>query len=325
MENSTFSNFADYLSKPIGNNILDLSNATLLECIEEMIKVKDAVSVNYRKHHSCLIHNLKNIETEFGCTLTPMHVTDIFWNYFISYLINKRNLSLSTVKTVSSQLKTAIQWAARHNAKVSDTYDILKIPPYCHEQIALTPDEVSHIYHFDISSIRSRKQHHRTLERVKDMFVLSCNLGQRFSDMTRIDKSCFDRNIFTILQQKTGTYARVDIEKMSLDRNTTYKILDKYGYKSPLTTDISCYDRYLKMLLKNIGKEFSCDVKREKKINGIVETNFYPKYRLICSHTARRTFITNNVMKGYSSLEIMRASGHKTYSSFEKYLCYFND
>lgn len=86
------------------------------------------------------------------------------------------------------------------------------------------------------------------------MFVLSCNLGQRFSDMIRIDKSCFDRNIFSILQQKTGTSVRVDIERMSLDRNTTYEILEKYNYKSPLSTDISCYDRYLKQLLMQFGK-----------------------------------------------------------------------
>lgn len=325
MENLSFEDFANYLSKPTGNSFLDLSNCNLIECIEEMIKVKSYMSVSCRKHHSCLVHNLTSIQEDFGCVLTPMHVTDVFWNYFLSYLINRKNLSLSTIKTLCSQLKTALQWASRHNAKVSDTYDIIKIPPYCHEQIALTPDEVSHIYHFDIRAISRRKQYVKHLERVKDMFVLSCNLGQRFSDMVRIDKSCFDRNVFNILQQKTGSYARVDIERMSLDRNTTYAILDKYGYRCPVTTDISCYDKYLKQLLKYIGKEFSFQVKREKKINGIVETEFYPKWKLICSHTARRTFITNNVLRGYNSLEIMRASGHKTYSSFEKYLCYFND
>lgn len=261
---------------------------------------------------------------EFKCELFPYHITDVFWSNFILYLLSK-GLSLATIKTVCSQLKTAVGWAAKHRAKVSDSYDVLKIPPYCHEQVALTMDEVSHIYHFDVSSIPKRAQHIRKIERVKDMFVLSCNLGQRFSDMVRIDKSCFDRNIFTILQQKTGTSVRVDIERMSLDRNTTYSILEKYDYQAPLTTDISCYDKYLKMLLQYIGKEFSVKVKRETKINGHIKVDFYPKWKLICSHTGRRTFITNNVMRGYNSMEIMRASGHKSYSSFEKYLCYFND
>lgn len=316
--------FMDYLKAPKSMLAIDLSSASLIECINQMIDVKNKMSPRYGKHFSSLVYNLRRIETSFGCTLMPSHVTDIFWCNFIPYLINE-GLALSTIKTVCSQLKTTIEWSARHRAEISDTYDMLKIPPYCHQQIALTPDEVSHIYHFDISTINKRKQYIRHMERVKDMFVLSCNLGQRFSDMVRIDKSCFDRNIFTILQQKTGTQARVDIERMSLDRNTTYMILEKYGYKSPLSTDISCYDKYIKQLLRFIGKEFNQEVKRETKINGVVDVSYSPKWKLIGSHTSRRTFITNNVLRGLPSLEIMRASGHKSFSSFEKYLCYFND
>lgn len=326
--NYSYTEFNEFLKNPFESFIIDLSNATLLEAIDSLIRTKNKLSPCYGKHYSSLIYHLKGIQREFRCVLKPMHITDVFWANFIPYLLSK-GLSLSTVKTSCSQLKTAIAWAAKHQAKVSGSYDILKIPPYCHQQIALTMDEVSHIFHFDVSSINRRPQYIRNMERVKDMFVLSCNLGQRFSDMVRIDSSCFDRNIFTILQLKTGTSVRVDIEKMSLDRNTTYKILEKYNYCPPLQckdrSDISSYDRYLKQLLQYIGKEFNLEVKRETKINGHVKVDFYPKWKLITSHTARRTFITNNVMRGFNSMEIMRASGHKTYSSFEKYLCYFND
>ena len=252
----------------------------------------------------------------------PHQVTDIFWHNFIPFLTNS-GLSLSSVKKVCSQLRTALDWGARHNARVSPTFDIIKIPPYCRQQIALTPDEVSHIYHFDLTTINRRPQHIRKLEQVRDMFVLSCNLGQRFSDMVRIDETCFDRNIFTILQQKTGTNVRVDIERMSLDRKTTYEILEKYGYKSPLTSDISCYDRYLKELVQYIG--FKELIKRETKINGVVEVQFVPKWKLISSHTARRTFATNNILRGLKTHEIRRATGHKSESAFEKYICYFDE
>lgn len=324
MKEYNSNDFLNYLSNPRQSLIVDLSKSSLIQCIESMINVKNKMSPRYGKHFSSLLHNLRKIEKEFSCELMPSHVTDIFWCNFIPYLINE-GIALSTVKTVCSQLKTTIEWSARHKAEISDTYDMLKIPPYCHQQIALTPDEVSHIYHFDISTISKRKQYLRHMEKVRDMFVLSCNLGQRFSDMVRIDRNCFDRNIFTILQQKTGTSVRVDIERMSIDRNTTYSILEKYGYKSPITTDISCYDKYVKQMLRYIGKEFNKEIKRETKINGEVEVEFIPKWKLVGSHTSRRTFITNNVLRGFPSLEIMRASGHKSFSSFEKYLCYFND
>lgn len=155
------------------------------------------------------------------------------------------------------------------------------------------------------------------------MFILCCNLGQRFSDMIRIDKTCFDHSIFTILQQKTGVHVRVDIERMSIDRNTTYKLLEKYDYRAPLTTNISGYDRYLKELLRYVG--FDELVKQETKINGHIEISYEPKWKLIGSHTARRTFATNNIIKGLKTTEIRRATGHKSESSFEKYICYFDD
>ena len=37
---------------------------------------------------------------------------------------------------------------------------------------------------------------------------------------------------------------------------------------------------------------------------------------------ARRTFATNNVLRGLKTSEIRRATGHKSESAFEKYICY---
>jgi integrase len=293
-----------------------------MEVIDELIKMKSRLSPNYAKSFSTLRLHLAGLEKQFHCTLLPHQITDLFWHNFIPFLTNA-GIALSSVKKVCSQLRTALDWGARYGARIAPSFDIVKIPPYCRQQVALTPDEVSHIYHFDLSSVNRRPQHLRKLERVRDMFVLSCNLGQRFSDMVRIDKTCFDRNIFTILQQKTGTYARVDIERMCLDRKTTYAILEKYGYRSPVTTDISCYDRYLKELLQYVG--FKELIKRETKVNGVVEVTYEPKWKLISSHTARRTFATNNLVRGLKTSEIRRATGHRSESAFEKYICYFDE
>ena len=301
---------------------LDLSNSSVLEIIEERVKMKQELSPKYGKQFKCLINNISLIEKEFGCSLMPHQITDIFWHHFVPFLLSK-GLALSSVKTLCAQLRATIEWASRHNAQISPTFDLIKLPSYCHQQIALTPDEVSHIYHFDLSTVKRRKQHIRKLEQVRDMFVLSCNLGQRFSDMIRIDKDCFDRNFFSIVQQKTGTHAKVDIDRMSIDMKTTYKILEKYNFKSPLTTDISCYDKYLKELLQYVG--FDEIIKRETKVNGHIQVEKIPKWKLIGSHTARRTFATVNVLRGYRISEIRRATGHKTETAFEKYICYYDN
>lgn len=301
---------------------LDLSNASVIQVVKELIKMKSRMSPSYAKSFSTLLFYLNSIEKQFSCTLMPCQITDVFWHYFIPFLLDK-GLALSSVKKVCSQLRTALDWGSRYNVKVAPTFDLVKIPPYSRQQIALTADEVSHIYHFDISTIKRKKQHLKKLEEVRDMFVLSCNLGQRFSDMVRIDKSCFDRNTFTILQQKTGTMARVDIDRLCIDKKTTYAILKKYDYKAPVTTDISCYDKYLKELMQYVG--FDEKIKREAKINGHIEVKSEPKWKLIGSHTARRTFATINTIRGYKAAEIRRATGHKSESSFEKYICYYDE
>ena len=315
--------FSSYLSRSKENVFsLDLSNSSTMEIIRTFTRIKSKMSPNYSKSYSTLIYHLNGIEEQFNCTIMPSQITDIFWHNFVPYLIEK-GLALSSIRKICSQLRTALDWAARHGARIAPTFDLIDVPTYCKEQIALTPDEVSHIYHFDLSSIKRRKQHIKKLEEVRDMFVLSCNLGQRFSDMVRINKACFDRHIFTIVQQKTGASARVDIDKMSIDRNTTYAILEKYNYNSPLTTDISCYNKYLKELLQYIG--FKELIKSEVKINGRIQVSYEPKWKLVGSHTARRTFATNNVLRGFKIAEIRRATGHKSESAFERYICYFDE
>ncbi len=46
----------------------------------------------------------------------------------------------------------------------------------------------------------------------------------------------------------------------------------------------------------------------------------HKKYELITTHTARRSFATNAYKAGVPMLNIMRITGHKTSSSFLKYI-----
>lgn len=301
--------------------VLDLSQATLIEIIDEQIKVKQKLSPKYGKGMSCLKKHLRLIEEQFGCTLMPVQITDIFWIHFTHHL-QCNGISIPSVKTLCSQLRSTLAWASRHRAVISPSYDVIQLPSCKHQQIALTPDDVSRIYHFDINSLPKRPQYLRHLEKIRDMFILSCNLGQRYSDMIRIDKSSFEFNKFSIIQQKTGTKAIVDIDKFCVDRKMVYQILEKYNYSAPFVGDISSYNKYLKYLMKAVG--LTEEIKRETKIAGLIQTERIPKYKLIGSHTGRRTFVTINLLRGIPLHEIMRASGHTSYSSFQKYWCYYD-
>ena len=117
--------------------------------------------------------------------------------------------------------------------------------------------------------------------------------------------------------------AKVCLDRMCIDLKTVYTILEKYNYEAPYKGDISNLNKGLKELLRIIG--FSEEIKRETRINGHIQTEFIPKWKMISSHTARRTFATINIMRGHNANEIRRATGHKTDTAFDKYIWYYDE
>lgn len=312
--------FKNYLEQSLRDPfIIDLHDCTLIEVIRACIKAKSKQHHKYGETLRCLIYNLQLLEKQYRITLRPIQVTDIFWGYFISFC-QERGLKASSITTMSSQLRAVLTWAVRYNVSVSSTYTDFSLPKTRNQEIALTADEVSRITYFDIDRFYAnrRSDYRDTLKRVRDMFVLSCNLYQRHSDMVRIDPSCFERNIFKITQQKTGCLAVVNIDRYSIDPATTYRILETYGHCAPYTSSISNYNHHLHTLMKDIG--FTEEIRIEERVNGKLVVHNIPKYKLISSHTARRTAITINVLRGHNIHSLKKCSGHTDLRIFDEYV-----
>ena len=298
---------------------LNLKDCTLMEVIRACIKAKSRLMPNYGKTLSCLIHNLTLIEKEYRVTLHPIQVTDVFWSYFISFC-QGRGLRASSIGALCAHLRSILNWAVKYNVTLSPTYNDFRIPKVQNHEIALTADEVSRVAYFDIQRFYAdrRKDFRRMTEQVRDMFVLSCNLYQRYSDMVRIEPSCFDRNIFRITQQKTGALAVVNIDRYAIDPKTTYRILEKYGHRAPYTGSIGGYNFRLHTLMRDVG--LVEPVRIEERRNGVLVTENVPQWKLISSHTARRTAITVNVLRGHNLHALKRCSGHSDLRIFDGYV-----
>lgn len=312
--------FSKYLEQSLRNPfVLDLSGCSLKEVILACEKAKSKLRPTYSKSLKCLKYNLELLEEQYHVTLQPVQVTDIFWGYFIAFC-QGRGLKNSTIETLCNQLRSILNWASKYNAVVSSTYGDFSIRRTDSQKIALTADEVSRITYFDIDRYyaKRRKDFRNVMKQVRDHFVLSCNLFQRFSDMRNISKTCFDRNIFKITQQKTGNLAVVDIDKYSIDAKTTYRILEKYNYEAPYKKDIRRYNHFLHILMKDIG--FTEDIRIEERENDKIVNKNIPKYQLVSSHTARRTAITVNVLRGRNMHELKRCSGHSDLRIFDSYI-----
>lgn len=312
--------FRSYLEQSLRNPFtIDLKNCTLTEVILACIKAKSKLRPNYRKNMNGLLFNLHELESQYRVSLMPIQVTDIFWGYFIAFC-QERGLKNSSIETMCSQLKAVLSWASKYNASISPTYNEINPPKANSNEIALTADDVSRIAYFDIDRFYAnrRKDFRDTMHRIRDHFVLSCNLFQRFSDMTRVSPECFDRHTFTITQQKTGNIAVVNIDKYSIDAKTTYRILKKYDYYAPYTGSIGNYNYYLHELMRDIG--FTEPVRTEERINGKLIASTIPKWKMISSHTSRRAAITIGVLRGHNVHALKRCSGHSNLDTFDRYI-----
>lgn len=298
---------------------IDLSESTVVECINAYVKVKIKANPNIKKQYAHTLLQIKNIERQWNVVLYPVVIGDLFWANFQKHLLDK-DFSTSTINSISQKIACVLKWSAKYGAKISPTLEENQLQNTAKKPlISLSQDDVSRITYFDIDSIEDLRQDRKdTLKLVRDQFVLACFLGQRYSDTKRINPECFHDSVFEIVQQKTGNRAVVDIKKIAAYPKVVQELLRKYKYNAPFPRDLSIYNKALHQLFYYAG--FTDEIKYERKVRGKIITKTYKVYELITSHTARRTMITNCVQRGIHTEQIRRASGHQSESSFAKYV-----
>ena len=140
--------FKDYLTTSKNNPfVLDLSDSTLIGCVEEMCKIKSSSHPKIMHNYDILLKKLKMLETVFGCTIYPSMISSVFWNHFIPFLANQ-GLKYSTIGLIKSSLISVLNWSSKYGVKLNPSYNEIDVPNYISGKISLTPDEISHIYHF---------------------------------------------------------------------------------------------------------------------------------------------------------------------------------
>ena len=171
--------------------------------------------------------------------------------------------------------------------------------------IYLTDEEVNRIYALELNGLE---------EKARDVFVLQCWTGQRFSDMqllnTGVIKDSDNGKILEIVQKKRTHKVSIPLLPIALE------ILEKYHFQVPKVRE----NTMLKCI-KEAGKKAGIIGKHivtEDRGSKITNTT-YCRYELIGTHTGRRSFISNMLKRGYDSHILMRITGHTTEMAFKKY------
>lgn len=244
-------------------------------------------------------------------------ITLEFYNDFLEFLYSDPNeFSINYAGNIIKVLKTILNDATERGINTNLTFrsKYFKKPTQDTDSIYLNLHEITNIFNLDFSN-------NPKLDRVRDLFILGCFTGLRFSDFTQINpeniKLIYDVSgnpveVISLTTQKTDDKVVIPLHPF------VSSILKKYDTNIPNPLSNQKMNDYLK------------DVCREAKFNEIVQLTkskggkpikvVKKKSDLVSTHTARRSFATNAFKSGVPSISIMKITGHKTEKSFMKYI-----
>lgn len=230
---------------------------------------------------------------------------DFFYKY-ISFL-QKKGLAHNTIakrtRTIRVFLNEAIELGFTTNAQWRSRK--CKVPEKEVESVYLTDSEIFQLYNLKGLS--------KKLESVRDLFILGCYTGLRYSDYSNIRQEnivTIDGDVFLyVITKKTENKVIIPCNPVVLELFAKYSM--NYN-KLPKSISGQKFNEYIKIVAKAAG--FTA--------TGRLLTD--PKKQLwecISSHTARRSAITNWYnQNALEMVHLMHISGHKSTASFIKYV-----
>jgi len=153
----------------------------------------------------------------------------------------------------------------------------------------------------------------KQLEGVRDLFIIGCFTGLRFSDLSELKKeNIIDGNKIKIKTNKANEIVIIPLHRY------VREIIRKYNGEIPKALS----NPKMNLNLKHLGTLAKINDLAEVSITkgGKLVKNTVKKSSLICTHTARRSFATNLYLKGIPSITIMKITGHQTEKSFLRYI-----
>ncbi len=233
-----------------------------------------------------------------------------------TYLFNKkvkgeRTTATSTVGNKCVQLIGIIKRAEPYNlidiheAKL-DKYSKPRSRQGNENEIYLTEEEINKIHSLELPY---------KVEVARDIFILQCWTGQRFSDIKSLNKGIVKETsngkVLEIVQQKKTHRVTIPLFPIALE------ILEKYKFNLPEISENTML-RYLKKIgLKAVLTDQH--IVTEDR-GGSVTNTTKQRWELIGTHTARRSYISNMLKRGYDSHLLMKITGHTTEEAFKRYV-----
>lgn len=275
------------------------------EFVEQTIQRKSRRNgASYKKAYKTLIGHVQTFAAINQCEIFTNSVNELFLDDFILYL-EALDLSKNYICHLVQLTKSMVGTASQYNYAIDPTYNDVEYDNEVPQSVYLTMNEITRIYYF---LGLTKKQ-----EAIRDLFVVGCLTGLRYSDYSTLESANFDRDFIVKITKKTRTKVTIPLH------DYVKEIYNKYDGEISRGLSIQHFNRYIKVICKRVG--IAEPVKQSSTRGGRIVTVTKPKYELVSSHTARRSAATNMYLTGrMKTYEIMAITGHNTERSFFRYI-----
>ena len=245
-------------------------------------------------------------------------INKAFYEDFRNYCYEVEQKEKSTFGSYIKDIKTVM---TESNTPSFNTKDFIT-PTYEADTLYLRTSEIDKIESFDFSDYKKfintnkGKVSYLTLNKTRDLFLIGCYTGLRFGDFSKLDTKSIEGNFINLKLTKTGSRVTIPIMKK------LHPVLKKYPDIIP-SISLTKFNIYIKHVAQLAGLTEAQTVKDTKGNTHNESTS--PLYSLISSHCCRRSYATNMFKAGVPNMLIMSATGHKTETSFLKYIRANND
>lgn len=231
-----------------------------------------------------------------------------FYEMFRKYLISDCKLLNNSIGKHIKILKTFLNYATDKGINQNLAYKKFKVSTEQVDIVYLTEKELLNLNSIELKSDR--------LKNVRDVFCLACFTGLRFSDLHKIKTENIADGTITLRTEKTKDILTIPLNDYALE------IIDRHTTNDKIHLPHIITNQKMNEYLKELGEvaEFDDLVEKHRYSGSKKVTTKTEKYNLITTHTARRTFVTLALEKGFRPEVVMEMTGHKNYATFKRYI-----
>jgi len=302
-----------------GEQVKDKPN--MFEFIQQLIDDAEKGKLNstsgkklakgYIRIFKSTLRRLKQFEQHTKTKVDYESIDLTFYNSWVHFLSQELNLSWNTtgrfVKTIKTVMNAALEAKLTTNTEFKNRK--FKVLTETTTKIFLTDEEINQIFELNLDD-------NSKLDRVRDIFIIQCRTGLRYSDVSNLRTENIEGNFLRIKPIKTGQSILIPIHYQVKEIIEKYKGTQNHFPKAISNVKMNKYLKELAQLIPALHERVQVNITK----GGKVVSESKAKWELVCTHVGRRSLCTGLYLEGVSASIIRSISGHTTEQQFMKYL-----